>query len=58
MYKNVYIVQKAAIPLVLLSDGMILYIRTDLAFECLCSKDSHFKLEIIDVTSTAPGSWT
>jgi hypothetical protein len=32
----------------------ILYIRTDLAFARLCSSDSHFKLEIIDVT--APGS--
>ena len=64
---RVYIVLKAAIPLVLLSAGMsrcsawistklctILYIRTDLAFSRLCSSDSHFKLEIIDVT--APGS--
>jgi hypothetical protein len=33
---------------------MVLYIRTVLAFGRLCSKDSHFKLEIIDVT--APGS--
>ena len=54
-------------PLVLQSDGMsrrsaqisiklcmVLYIRTVLAFGRLCSKDSHFKLEIIDVT--APGS--
>jgi hypothetical protein len=64
---RVYIVLKAAIPLVLLSDGMsrcsaristklcmILYITTDLAFARLCSRDSHFRLEIIDVT--APGS--
>ena len=64
-------VYKAAIPLVLQSDGlstlivdvlhgfqlnyvMILYIRTVLSFARLCSRDSHFKLEIIDVT--APGS--
>jgi hypothetical protein len=32
----------------------ILYIRTDLVFARLCSSDSHFKLEIIDVT--APSS--
>ena len=64
---RVYIVLKAAIPLVLLSAGMsrysawistklctILYIRTDLVFARLCSSDSHFKLEIIDVT--APSS--
>jgi hypothetical protein len=64
---RVYIVLKAAIPLVLLSDGMnrcsaristkqcmILCIRTVLAFAHLCSRDSHFKLEIIDLT--APGS--
>ena len=61
---RIYIVLKAAIPLVLLSAGMsrcsawistklctILYIRTDLAFARLCSSDSHFKLEIIDVTA-------
>jgi hypothetical protein len=64
-------VYKAAIPLVLQSDGMstlivdvlhgfqlnyvmILYIRTVLSFARLCSRGSHFKLEIIDVT--APGS--
>ena len=64
---RVYIALKAVIPLVLLSDGMsrcsawistklcmILYIRTALAFARLCSSDSHFKLEIVDVT--APGS--
>jgi hypothetical protein len=64
---RVYIVLKAAIPLVLLSGDMsrcsaristklcmILYITTDLAFARLCSRDSHFRLEIIDVT--APGS--
>ena len=61
---HVYIVLKAAIPLVLLSAGMsrcsawistklcmILYIRTALAFARLCSSDSHFKLEIIEVTA-------
>jgi hypothetical protein len=30
---------------------MILYIRTVLAFAHFCSRDSHFKLEIIDVTT-------
>ena len=67
---RVYIVLKAAIPLVLLSAGMsrcsawistklctILYIRTDLAFARLCSSDSHFKLEIIDVTTPGSRSW-
>ena len=67
---RVYIVLKAAIPLVLLSAGMsrcsawistklctILYIRTDLAFARLCSSDSHFKLEIIDVTAPGSRSW-
>ena len=64
---RLYVVLKATIPLVLLSAGMsrcsawistklctILYIRTDLAFARICSRHSHFKLEIIDVT--APGS--
>jgi hypothetical protein len=64
---RVYIVLTAAFPLVLQSDGMsrctaristklctILYIRTDLAFVRPCSRDSHFKLETIDVT--VPGS--
>jgi len=60
---RVYIVLKAAIPLVLQSDGisrssaristklcMILYIGTVLTFARICSRDSDFKLEIIDVT--------
>ena len=64
---RVYIALMAAIPLVLQSDGMsrysaristklcmILYISTILAFVRFCSRDSHFKLEIIDVI--APGS--
>ena len=36
---------------------MILYIRTVLAFAHLCSRDSHFKLEIIDVTTPGSRSW-
>jgi hypothetical protein len=68
---RVYIVLTAAFPLVLQSDGMsrctaristklctILYIRTDLAFVRPCSRDSHFKLETIDVTVPGSLSWT
>ena len=66
----VYNQPEAAIPLVLQWDGiskcsaristkscMILYIKTVLAFASLCSRDSHFKLEIIYVTPPGSRSW-
>jgi hypothetical protein len=36
---------------------MILYTRTFLAFVLLPSRDSHFKLESIDVTTPGSRSW-